>query len=43
MKPFKRFLAEGGLSNNELKKTFKTSGELRVTAFADKFWAGDKF
>jgi len=43
MKPFKRFLVEGGLSNNELKKTFKTSGELRVTAFADKFWSGDKF
>ena len=43
MESFKRFMTEGGLTTKELKKTFKTSGDLRVTAFADKFWSGDKF
>ena len=43
MKTFSKFIAEGGLTTKELKKTFKTSGDLRVTAFADKFWSGDKF
>ena len=43
MKSFKNYLTEGGLSTKELRKTFKTTGYLRITAFADKMWAGDKF
>lgn len=43
MKSFKNFLIEGGLSTKELRKSFKTTGELRVTKFAEKMWAGEKF
>jgi hypothetical protein len=37
---FKNFLIETGLSTTELSKTFATTGELRVTALADKIWGG---
>ena len=43
MKSYKNFVVEGKLTDKELRKTFKTSGDLRVVAFADKFWSGDKF
>ena len=38
---FKRFLTEGGLTTTELAKIFATTGELRVTALADKIWGGE--
>ena len=37
---FKNFLTEGGLTTTELAKIFATTGELRVTALADKIWGG---
>jgi len=43
MKSFKKFIVEGKLTDKELRKTFKTTGELRVTAFANKMWAKEKF
>ena len=48
MKTYKAFLTETGLSEGkltpkELRKTFKTTGYLRVTAFADKMWNKEKF
>ena len=43
MKTYKILMSEGKLTPKELRKTFKTTGDLRVTAFADKFWSGDKF
>ena len=38
---FKYFLTEGGLTTTELAKIFATTGELRVTALADKIWGGE--
>ena len=38
---FKNFLTETGLSTTELAKIFATTGELRVTALADKIWGGE--
>ena len=48
MKTFKTYITETGLSEGkltpkELRKTFKTTGYLRVTAFADKMWNKEKF